>query len=88
MRTANRIGALEKLTLSKLDLDNNMFTGIREKEGYITEVVFGDSAKELISEWLEMRKDEYDKLEVDSLLTQTSHIKNVIRTLKNQYFSL
>lgn len=66
--SANRIGALERLALSKLELDNNMFTGIREKEGYITEVVFGDVAKELISEWLEMRKDDYDNLEVDSLL--------------------
>ena len=66
--SANRIGALEKLALSKLDLNNNMFTGIREKEGYITEVVFGASARELISEWLEMRKDDYDNLEIDSLL--------------------
>lgn len=66
--SANRIGALEKLALSKLELENNMFIGIREKEGYITEVVFGDLAKDLITEWLEMRKDDYDKLEVDSLL--------------------
>lgn len=45
-----------------------MFTGSREKEGYITEVVFGDYAKQLISKWLEMRKDDYEHLEVDSLL--------------------
>lgn len=66
--SANRIGALEKLALSKLDLENNMFTEIREKEGYITEVVFGNTAKDLINEWLEIRKKDYDKLEVDSLL--------------------
>lgn len=66
--SANRIGALLKLQLSKLDLDNNMFTDIREKEGYRTQVVFGAVAKELIQEWLEMRKDDYDHLEVDSLL--------------------
>ena len=66
--SANRIGALEKLALSKLDIENNMFVGIREKEGYITEVVFGDVAKDLILEWLEMRKEDYDKLECDSLL--------------------
>jgi integrase/recombinase XerC len=66
--SANRVGALEQLNLSKLELDNNMFVGVREKEGYITEVVFGDLAKELIVEWLEMRKDDYDKLETDSLL--------------------
>ena len=66
--SANRIGALEKLALSKLDIENNMFVGVREKEGYITEVVFGDVAKELILEWLEMRKEDYDKLQCDSLL--------------------
>ena len=32
--SANRIGALEKLTLSSLNLDNMVFDGIREKEGY------------------------------------------------------
>ena len=66
--SANRIGALLRLQLSKLDLDNNMFIDIREKEGYRTQVVFGDAAKELIQEWLEMRKDDYDHMEVDSLL--------------------
>lgn len=66
--SANRIGALLRLQLSKLDLDNNMFVDIREKEGYRTQVVFGDVAKELIQEWLEMRKDNYDHMEVDSLL--------------------
>lgn len=66
--SANRIGALLRLQLSKLDLDNNMFVDIREKEGYRTQVVFGDVAKELIQEWLELRKEDYDHMEVDSLL--------------------
>lgn len=66
--SANRIGALLLLKLSKLEIDNNMFVDIREKEGYMTQVVFGDTAKELIEEWLKMRKDDYDKLSVDSLL--------------------
>jgi integrase/recombinase XerC len=66
--SANRIGALEKLKLSSLDLENMLFEDIREKRGYHVEVVFEDHSKELISEWLEMRKDGYDKLECDSLL--------------------
>ena len=66
--SANRIGALLRLQLSKLDLENNMFVDIREKEGYHTQVVFGSVAKELIQEWLEMRKNDYDHLECDSLL--------------------
>ncbi len=68
MDSANRLGALERLTLSALDIDNMIFTDIREKRAYKVEVVFEDRAKDLILEWLEMRKDNYDKLEVDSLL--------------------
>lgn len=65
--SANRIGALEKLTLSSLDLDNMLFEDIREKRGYLVEVIFEERAKDLIEEWLEMRKDDYDKLECDLL---------------------
>jgi integrase/recombinase XerC len=65
--SANRIGALENLPLSNLNLDNMVFENIREKEGYRVEVVFEDNAKDLIEEWLEMRKDDYDNLECDSL---------------------
>ena len=45
-----------------------LFEDIREKRGYHVEVVFEDHAKELIKKWVEMRKDGFDKLEVDSLL--------------------
>lgn len=66
--SANRIGALEKLKLSSLDLDEMLFGDVREKRGKHVEVVFEEHAKELIQEWLEMRKDDYDLLECDSLL--------------------
>lgn len=66
LESANRIGAISKLTLSSLDLENMMFTDIREKRGYKVEVVFSEEGKELISTWLEMRKD-MDDLKVDSL---------------------
>lgn len=66
--SANRIGALEKLKLSQLDIDSMMFTDIREKRGYHVEVVFEQKSADLIREWLEMRKEDYDHLEVDSLL--------------------
>ena len=65
--SANRIGALDRLTLSSLDLDQMVFKDIREKEGYIVDVVFEDLAKELLEEWLEMRKDGYDKLSIDAV---------------------
>lgn len=65
--SANRVGAISKLTLSSLDLNNMMFEDIREKRGKMVEVVFEDYTKELIEEWLELRK-EMDNLEVDALL--------------------
>uniref|UniRef100_UPI0035C67D5C tyrosine recombinase XerC n=1 Tax=Priestia megaterium TaxID=1404 RepID=UPI0035C67D5C len=64
--SANRVGAISKLTLSQLDLDEMMFTGIREKRGYRVEVAFDEESKNLIELWLAERK-EMDNLEVDSL---------------------
>lgn len=64
--SANRVGAISKLTLSSLDIDNMMFEGIREKRGKMVEVVFEEDTKQLIEEWLIMRKD-MDNLEIDSL---------------------
>lgn len=66
--SANRIGALERLSLSSLDLDNMCFTDIREKEGYRVEIPFDTKLKNLISEWLDMRENDYDKKECDGLL--------------------
>ena len=65
--SANRIGALDKLTLSSLNLDEMISEGIREKEGYIVDVVFEDYAKELLEEWLTMREKDYDKMKTDAL---------------------
>lgn len=64
--SANRVGAIAKLLLSSMDLDNMMFTDIREKRGKRVEVTFDETCKGYIEEWLEMRK-ELDNLEVDSL---------------------
>lgn len=64
--SANRLGALSSLKLSTLNLEEEMFEGVREKEGYIVEVVFEDVAKELLQEWIEIRKTGYDFLKVDS----------------------
>ena len=64
--SGNRIGAISKLTLSSLDLENGLFENIREKRGKRVEVIFDDKCKEYIEQWLEMRK-EMDNLEVDAL---------------------
>jgi integrase/recombinase XerC len=66
IESANRNGAISKLTLSSLDLDNMMFVDIREKRGKIVEVAFEEETAELIKKWMEMRKD-MDNLECDAL---------------------
>ena len=65
--SANRIGALSNLTLSSLNLDEMMFEGIREKEGYIVDVVFEDYAKELLESWIALRQKDLDDLKVDAV---------------------
>jgi len=65
--SANRLGALEKLTISSLNLDEMVFEGIREKEGYRVEVSIDETCKDMIETWLSMRKDDFDFLECDAL---------------------
>lgn len=64
--SGNRVGAICKLTLSSLDLENGLFENIREKRGKRVEVVFDDVCKVYIQQWLEMRK-EMDNLQIDAL---------------------
>ena len=64
--SANRIGAVEKLKISDLDIENCVFTNIREKRGYMVEVSISEETLILIQEWFETRK-EIDNLEVDAL---------------------
>ncbi|MCP1324274.1 MULTISPECIES: site-specific integrase [Bacillus] len=66
IESANRNGAISKLTLSSLDLENMMFVDIREKRGKIVEVAFEEGTAELIKKWMEMRKS-IDNLECDAL---------------------
>lgn len=66
IESANRNGAISKLTLSSLDLESMMFIDIREKRGKIVEVAFEEESAELIKKWMEMRK-EMDNLECDAL---------------------
>lgn len=54
--SACRIGALSGLGLDNLDLENNRFTGIREKRGKIVSVPFTNETGELIRQFLEQRE--------------------------------
>jgi integrase/recombinase XerC len=64
--SANRIGAVHKLKISDLDIENCVFTNIREKRGYHVEVSISDETLVLIQDWFETRKD-LDKLEIDAI---------------------
>jgi integrase/recombinase XerC len=65
--SANRIGAIDKLKISNLDMENCVFTNVREKRGYRVEVPISDETLLLIQEWFEIRKAEKDNLEVDAI---------------------
>ncbi|MDY7043695.1 tyrosine-type recombinase/integrase [Virgibacillus sp. M23] len=66
IESANRNGAISKLTLSSLDLDEMIFVDIREKRGKRVEVAFEETTKILLEKWMEMRKD-MDNLECDAV---------------------
>lgn len=55
--SACRIGALQRLSVSDLDLSRNVFTDIREKRGKIVDIPFTDRTKQMIVEYLEWRKE-------------------------------
>uniref|UniRef100_UPI00119E9616 site-specific integrase n=1 Tax=Bacillus pumilus TaxID=1408 RepID=UPI00119E9616 len=63
--SANRSGAISKLTISSLDMKEMMFVDIREKRGKIVEVPFEEETMSYIEEWLEDRKG-LDNLECDA----------------------
>lgn len=66
--SGNRVGAIEQLKISNMDLENMLFTDIVEKGSKTVEVIFEEEeTKELIEEWLDYRKENVDNLEVDAL---------------------
>jgi integrase/recombinase XerC len=84
--SANRIGAIDRLRISNLDMDNCVFTDIREKRGYHVEVAISEETLLLIQEWFEMRK-ELDNLEVDAIfISRYEHQYNKMArgTLQNR----
>jgi len=64
--SANRNGAISKLTWSKLDIVNMIFVDIREKRGKIVEVPFEEESARLLIQWREMREN-IDNLECDGI---------------------
>lgn len=54
--SAARISAIHSLKISQLNLEENLFENVREKEGYIVSIIFFNETKELIKEWLNIRE--------------------------------
>lgn len=66
--SANRNGAISKLTLSSLNMEEMIFQDIREKRGKIVDVPFSEYTKQIIMEWVRIRRnEEWDNLETDAL---------------------
>ena len=66
MDSANRNGAISKLTWSSLDEEHMVFEGIREKRGKIVEVPIGEKTFALLMLWKGIR-EEMDGLECDGI---------------------
>lgn len=64
--SGNRLGALSRLEIEKLNKETMSFEGIREKLGKITDVTFNEETLELIIDWLNDRK-EMDNLSVNNI---------------------
>lgn len=65
--SANRIGAIEKLSISQIDYERKCFTNVLEKEVRVVDVSVSERTIEMINEWIQMRKLEYDLLSEDAL---------------------
>lgn len=64
--SANRNGAVSKLTWSSLDEEHMVFEGIREKRGKLVEVPIGEKTFKLLMLWKELRMS-MDELECDGV---------------------
>lgn len=65
--SANRVGALHRLTISSFDADDCVFTDIREKRSKLVDVAIEEDTRDLVEEWLAYRKENKDKLTCDSI---------------------
>lgn len=65
--SANRLGAVSKITLSSLNEERRVFENIREKEARVVDIAFSKQTLELIRWWIEQRRYDYDLLNIDAL---------------------
>ena len=65
--SANRVGAIEQLSISKFDAENNCFRNVIEKEARSVDVAMSEQTKQLVLWWIEQRKVSYDLLTEDAL---------------------
>lgn len=73
--SANRLGAIEQLSLSQLDRERRVFKDVIEKEVRTVDVAFSEETLKMIYWWMEMRLNDYDFLELDALFIAKNHGK-------------
>lgn len=71
--SANRLGAIEQLTISKLDEERCVFRDVIEKEVRTVDVAFSRQTLQLIHWWIEARTTDYDFLQLDALFIAKNH---------------
>ena len=65
--SANRLGAIEQLSISDLSEQKRAFVGIREKEARTVDVAVSEQTLQLILWWIDKRREDYDFLTEDAL---------------------
>lgn len=52
-----RVNALANININQIDLENRIIENVKEKEGYEVTLFFSEKCKQLISKWLDYRKE-------------------------------
>lgn len=65
--SANRAGAIHRLTWSSLNMGEMIFEEIREKRGKIVDVPFTEYTQQILMEWKRIRQDGFDNMKCDSI---------------------
>jgi integrase/recombinase XerC len=66
LATALRVSAIVNINIDDIDMDNNVINVI-EKRQKVRAISFGESTKQMLQEWIEIRKQEYDGVDSNAL---------------------
>lgn len=55
--TMARVNAINNIKIEQIYLEENIIKKVKEKEGYVVDLLFSDKVKELIKKWLKYREE-------------------------------